>query len=89
MPSARWSRGAWLLVPLEDDCTLIQHFTWSHPGGFVGMLQGLVLGRALRESIEGLVKLAEERYQTALALFVRPDGTPLVSGPPSDRDLDE
>lgn len=87
----KWSRGAWLLVPLEDDCTLIEHFTWSDPGGFVGMLHGLVLGRALRESIEGLVKLAAERYRTAPEgpPFVRPDGTPLVSGPPSARGLDE
>ncbi len=87
----KWSRGAWLLVPLEDDCTLLEHFTWSDPGGFVGLVQGLVLGRALRESIEGLVRLAAERYRTAPEgpPFVRPDGSPLASGPPSARGLDE
>ena len=73
------TRGAWLLVPLADDCTLVEHFNWSEPGGFVGFMQGLVLGRALRESIEGLVALAAAEYRTAPegAPFVRPDGTPL------------
>ncbi len=79
-----WSRGAWLLVPLGDRCTLLEHFTWSQPGGFVGLVQGLVLGRALRESVEGMVALAAERYQTPPdgPPFVRPDGTPL--SPPAD-----
>jgi hypothetical protein len=81
-----WSRGAWLLVPLGDSCTLLEHFTWSEPGGFVGVLQGLVLGRALRESVEGMVRLAGERYLAAPAgpPFLRPDGTPLTppAGPP-------
>lgn len=75
------TRGAWLLVPLAEDCTLVEHFNWSEPGGFVGMMQGLVLGRALSESIEGLVKLAGAEYRTAPAgpPFVRPDGSPLGS----------
>ena len=79
-----WSRGAWLLVPLGDSCTLLEHFTWSKPGGFVGMIQGMVLGRALRESVEGMVRLAAERYRTPPGglPFVRPDGTPL-SPPPN------
>ena len=78
-----WSRGAWLLVPLGDSCTLLEHFTWSEPGGFVSMIQGLVLGRALRESVEGMVRLAAERYRTPPGgpPFVRPDGTPLPVRP--------
>ncbi len=76
----KWSRGAWLLVPLRKDCTLLEHFTWSDPGGFVAMVQGLVLGRALRESIEGVLRLADERYRTPPdgRSFVRPDGAPLL-----------
>jgi hypothetical protein len=75
-----WSRGAWLLVPLGDSCTLLEHFTWSEPGGFVGLVQGMVLGRALRQSVEGMVRLAAERYRTPPEgpPFVRPDGTPLA-----------
>jgi hypothetical protein len=74
-----WSRGAWLLVPLGEGCTLLEHFSWSKPGGFVGMIQGLVLGRALRESVEGMIRLADERYRTPPdgPPFLRPDGTPL------------
>ena len=74
-----WSRGAWLLVPLGEDCTLLEHFTWSEPGGFVSLVQGLVLGRALRESVEGMVRLAAERYRAPSndPPFVRPDGEPL------------
>ena len=79
----KWSRGAWLLVPLGDSCTLLEHFTWSEPGGFVGLVQGLVLGRALRESVEGMVRLSRDRYRTPPdgAPFVRPDGTPLAPPP--------
>lgn len=75
-----WSRGAWLVVPLGDSCTLLEHFTWSEPGGFVGLVQGMVLGRALRQSVEGMVRLAAERYRTPPEgpPFVRPDGTPLA-----------
>ena len=82
----QWSRGAWLLVPLAEECTFVEHFSWSSPGGFVGMLQGLVLGRALRESIEGVVRLADERYRVPVdgPPFVRPDGSPLWEPPVDD-----
>jgi hypothetical protein len=40
----------------------------------------MVLGRALRQSVEGMVRLAAERYRTPPEgpPFVRPDGTPLA-----------
>jgi hypothetical protein len=74
-----WSRGAWLLVPLAEECTLLEHFTWSSPGGFVGFIQGLVLGRALRQSVEGTLRMADEQYRVPPEgpPFVRPDGSPL------------
>jgi hypothetical protein len=74
-----WSRGAWLLLPLTEDCTLLEHFSWSSPGGFVGFMQGMILGKALRQSVEGMVNLAGELYQGPVdgPPFVRPDGTPL------------
>ncbi len=82
----QWTRGAWLLVPLAEGCTFVEHFSWSSPGGFVGMLQGLVLGRALRESIEGMVRLANERYRVPVdgPPFVRPDGSRLWKHPVDD-----
>jgi len=81
LPPVQRTRGAWLLVPLGDQCTLVEHFNWSEPGGFVGFMQGLVLRKMLRESIEGLVALAKARYRSAPdgPPFVRPDGRPLES----------
>jgi hypothetical protein len=78
-----WSRGAWLLVPLTPECTLVEHFSWSSPGGFVGFMQGLVLGKALTQSVEGMVRMADERYRDPVdgPPFARPDGTPLDSAP--------
>jgi hypothetical protein len=90
----KWSRGTWLLVPLGESCTFLEHFTWSDPGGFVGFIQGLVLGKALRQSIEGILRLAEERYRALPdgPPFVRPDGAPLGARPgaePTDGDQSE
>lgn len=81
----KFSRGAWLLVPLSEDCTLVEHFSWSDPGGFVGMMQGLVLGRALEQSVAGVVRMADERYRGPVSgpPFVRPDGTPLDAASPA------
>lgn len=80
------TRGAWLLVPLGERCTLVEHFNWSEPGGFVGFMQGLVLGKALRASIEGLLALAQGEYLTAPEgpPFVKPDGSPLETAADQD-----
>jgi hypothetical protein len=75
----RRSRGAWLLAPLTDSCTLVEHFSWSDPGGFAGLAQPLVAKKALRQTILGLVKLAEEHVSSPHAgePFRRPNGEPL------------
>ena len=72
----KFTRGAWLLARIADDCTLVEHFSWSDPGGFVGVLQGMVLGKALREAVEGMVRLARERYAEPPPgpPFLQPDG---------------
>lgn len=73
------SRGSWLLVPLGDRCTLVEYFTWSDPGGWLGAFQGLAARRALRETLEGIVRLAAEHIGKPHpdAHFVRPDGSAL------------
>ena len=75
----RWSKGAWLLVPIAPECTLVEHFSWSEPGGMAGALRPFVLNRALRDTVVGLARMAEEHLNSphAEASFVRPDGTPL------------
>lgn len=79
----KFTRGAWLLARVAGGCTLVEHFSWSDPGGFVGAMQGLVLGRALREAVEGMVRLARERYADPPEgpPFVKPDGEPLRETP--------
>lgn len=78
----RRSRGAWLLAPIAPECTLVEHYSRSEPGGMAGALRPLVLNRALRDTVGGLVRLAEEHLAAPHtgASFVLPDGTPLSGG---------
>ncbi len=74
------SRGSWLLVPVAPSCTLVEHFTWTDPGGFVGATQWLLAKKVVRDTVEGLVRLADEHIATTPhpgPPFIRPDGTPL------------
>ena len=74
------SRGSWLLVPLAPSCTLVEHFTWTDPGGFVGATQWLLAKKAVRDTIEGLVRMADDHIGSAPdpgPPFLRPDGSTL------------
>ena len=75
----RASRGAWLMIPLEPECTLIEYVTYSDPGGFLSFAQSLGAGRIIRDTLEGIQKLAREHIPDphADSRFVRPDGTPI------------
>jgi hypothetical protein len=77
------SRGAWLLSPIADDCTLVELFSWSEAGGGVGALESLVIERSLRLTMKGMLRAAREHAPTAHATtpFYRPDGSLL--GAPS------
>jgi hypothetical protein len=71
------SRGAWLLVPVGESCTLMEYFTDSDPGGLITSAQRLFGGRTLRATIEGMVVLALEEIPAPHegSAFERPDGT--------------
>lgn len=73
----RASRGAWLMIPLDTECTLIEYLTYSDPGGFLSLAQILGAGRVIRDTLEGVQRLAREHIPEphADALFLRPDGT--------------
>lgn len=73
----RASRGAWLMIPIKPDCTLIEYVTYSDPGGFLGLAQSLGASRVIRDTLEGVEKLAREHNPKAHSdlRFVRPDGT--------------
>ena len=78
----RESRGAWLLVPLGDDCTLIEYVTVSNPGGLLGLAHLLASGQVIRETLEGAEKLAREHIPEphTEARFLRPDGSVIERG---------
>ena len=73
----RASRGAWLMIPIEPECTLIEYVTYSDPGGFLSFAQILGAGRVIRDTLEGVERLAREHIPKAHSdfRFVRPDGT--------------
>ncbi|MGB5163409.1 MAG: hypothetical protein WBP10_15245 [Thermoanaerobaculia bacterium] len=75
----RASRGTWLMIPIEADCTLIEYVTVSDPGGFLSLAQSLGAGRVIRDTLQGVEKLAREHIPTPHehSRFVRPDGTSL------------
>lgn len=80
MAPMRGSKGAWLLVPIAPNCTLVEHFNWAEPGGMARALRPFVLDQALRDTVGGLVRMATEHFSAPHpeASFVRPDGTALA-----------
>ena len=77
------SRGAWLLIPVADSCTLIEYVTVSDPGGLLGLAHLLGSGLVIRETLEGTERLAREHILEPHPdeQFVRPDGTPIGEAP--------
>ena len=77
------SRGAWLLIPIAESCTLIEYVTVSDPGGLLSLAHLLGSGVVIRETLEGTQRLAHEHIPRCRsdARFVRPDGT-LITNPP-------
>ena len=73
----RSTRGSWLLARVSDECTLIEYFSWSEPGGAAGLVQGFLIRRLLRRTLLGAVRLAEDHLSSGPAHsgFIRPDGT--------------
>ena len=68
-----------MLIPLEADCTLIEYVTISDPGGLLGVAQVLGSGLVIRETLEGVERLAREHIPEPHpgAQFMRPDGSPI------------
>jgi hypothetical protein len=80
------SRGAWLMIPVTDGCTLIEYVTVSNPGGFLNVANWFAAGHVIRENLEGLQRLAIEHIPESHpeARFVRPDGTVIETSIGSD-----
>jgi hypothetical protein len=79
MPALESSYGAWLVVPIGDRCTLLEYYNHTEPGGFVSFAQGLLAKKSVRDTLGGIVRLADEHLSAPHpgAVFIRPDGTRL------------
>lgn len=76
----RASRGAWLMIPIDAECTLVEYVTYSDPGGFLSLAQWLGAGRVMRDTLAGVEAMARKHFHEPHpeATFVRPDGTPMA-----------
>jgi hypothetical protein len=77
MPVA-WTKGAWLLVRLKDDRTLVEYFAWSDPGGRLPAgPASRFAGGAVKETLAAIEELARGLKGRSRSAYVRPDGSPL------------
>ena len=81
------SEGSWMLVPLGESCTLVEEYTRSVPGGALGVIQALVATGAIRDTMKGIVEMAQEHHcEPAQAVsFFGPDGKPFLN--PDDPEM--
>ena len=79
MPRIEGSYGAWFLVPIGDRCTLVEYYNHTEPGGFVSFAQGLLAKKSVRDTLDGIVRLADEHLPDPHpdSVFMRPDGSHL------------
>jgi hypothetical protein len=83
------SVGSWMVVPLGESCTLVEHYSESDPGGALGVFKAFVAAGAIRDTLEGIVEMAREHRcePPASARFHGPDGKPVntIDGPAGGR----
>jgi len=75
MPIA-WSKGAWLLVDLGNNKTLIEYHTWSDPGGSVpvGPATRFAAGE-VKSNLKNVTAFARNHIPTCTGRFMKPDGS--------------
>lgn len=71
------SYGAWFVVPIGEHCTLLEYFNHTEPGGFVSFAQGLLAKKSVRDTLDGVIRLADEHLPAPHpdSVFIRPDGS--------------
>ncbi len=78
MPALKSSRGSWLMIPLSEDCTAVEYFTHTEPGGFIGLGQRMVAKRGVHLTFEGLLNLVSDHIsEHDVRDFFLPDGAGL------------
>jgi len=72
------SEGSWMLVPLGESCTLVEQYSRSDPGGALGVLQALMAAGAIRDTMRGIVEMAEKHHcdPPPAESFLGPDAQP-------------
>lgn len=75
-----WSRGAWLLIEIDEQTTLVEYYVWSDPGGLLpaGPASKFAAG-AVEDTLEAMNMLAVKTGKQALASgrIKAPDGSPV------------
>jgi hypothetical protein len=54
------SRGSWLVIEVSPGCSVLEYWTISDPGGFLGSIQWLMARTAIRQAAEGMALLAAD-----------------------------
>jgi hypothetical protein len=77
MPVA-WTKGAWLLIQLSDQRTLVEYYAWSDPGGRLPAgPASRFAGGAVKDTLRSMEAFCATMKNRSRAAYVRPDGSPL------------
>jgi len=75
-----WSRGAWMLIQLDEQTTLVEYYVWSDPGGLLpaGPASKFAAG-AVEETLAAMDMLSAKTGKKALATgrVKAPDSSPV------------
>ncbi len=74
-----WTWAGWTLIPLSENLTLVEYFTWTDPGGSLpaGPASRFASG-AVKRTMAKIEELARRYKPEDMLRFTRPDGTPLA-----------
>lgn len=73
-----WTKGAWLLVKLDEEHTFGAYYIWSDPGGnFPAGPASRFSAITMGNTVDAMGRIAEGHAKTCNGTFIRPDGQPL------------
>jgi hypothetical protein len=70
-----WTHGSWLLIALPDGRTYTEYYVWTDPGGKLpaGPASRFAGGK-IKETLDGMRRMAQEHIPQCGEKFSRPDG---------------
>ncbi len=75
-----WSRGAWMLIQIDEQNTLVEYYVWSDPGGLLpAALASKFAAGAVEDTLAAMDMLAAKNGKKAIAegQVKAPDGSPI------------